>query len=365
MTKLLFLAANPLDTDPLRLDEEMRAIDISLRQADFREQFDLRSHWAVRIDDLQELLLRNRPDIVHFSGHGSNAGEIVLQGAQGQGVIVPPDALADLFGLLSDTIRCVVLSACYSADQAKAIAAKIDCVVGMSDAITDTASIEFSTAFYRALGYGRSVKAAFDLGCNQIDLAELDEAHKPVLLGTTEPASVVLAQGMERGDEMENDATTGGRSSAEPWWDRMPTSMGDFDVDSAGGDVIIANIGAGARNVAVGKNIQQSVYETLGEPMPDDRTIIEQQLAALKASLSPAQLLAAQFPLQMLETELTKTGEDETPNGSVIRQAGDFLLDNLPDIAEALAALFAVPAVGRVLGKAGQETIKWLHERFG
>ena len=32
--KILFLAANPLDIDRLRLDEEMRAIDTALRQAD-------------------------------------------------------------------------------------------------------------------------------------------------------------------------------------------------------------------------------------------------------------------------------------------------------------------------------------------
>ena len=363
MTKLLFLAANPLDTDPLRLDEEMRAVDLALRQAGFRDQFDVRSHWAVRVGDLQELLLRHQPDIVHFSGHGSSASEIVLQDANGQAAVVPAKALNDLFRVLRDNIRCVVLNACYSADQAAGIAEQIDCVIGMSDAITDTASIEFAAAFYRALGYGRSVQDAFDLGCNQIDLAALDEAHKPVLLGAAEPASVVLAQSMERGDEMDNDTTADGRSSAEPWWNRMPASMGDFDVDSAGGDVIIANIGAGARNVAVGKNIQQTVYETLGEPLPDDTAIIKQQLAALKASLSPAQLPVAQFPLQMLETELTKTGEGETPNGSVIRQAGNFLLDNLPDIAEALATLFAVPAVGRVLGKAGQETITWLRDR--
>ena len=201
MAKLLFLAANPLDTDSLRLDEEMRAIDISLRQADLREQFDVRSHWAVRIGDLQELLLRYQPDIVHFSGHGSNAGEIVLQDAQGQGMVVPPAALADLFGLLSDTIRCVVLNACYSADQAEAIAGEIDCVIGMTDAITDTASIEFSTAFYRALGYGRSVQSAFDLGCNQIDLASLDEAHKPLLLGAADPESVYLATTEKTNDQ--------------------------------------------------------------------------------------------------------------------------------------------------------------------
>jgi hypothetical protein len=57
--KLLFLAANPTDTDRLRLDEESR------------DQFELKTHWAVRADDLQELLMRYQPDIVHFSGHGN------------------------------------------------------------------------------------------------------------------------------------------------------------------------------------------------------------------------------------------------------------------------------------------------------
>lgn len=38
MIKILFLSANPFDTEPLRLDEEMRAIDLALRQAKFCSQ---------------------------------------------------------------------------------------------------------------------------------------------------------------------------------------------------------------------------------------------------------------------------------------------------------------------------------------
>jgi hypothetical protein len=360
MTKLLFLAANPLDTDPLRLDEEMRAIDISLRQADFRDQFELRSHWAVRISDLQELLLRHQPDVVHFSGHGSHASEIVLQDTRGHGVVVPVDTLSDLFGLFQDDIRCVVLNACYSADQAEAIAQQIDCVVGMTDAITDTASIEFATAFYRALGYGRSVKSAFDLGCNQIDLASLDEAHKPLLLGAADPELVFLA-GSNKTDHMEASMDT----NAIPWWEQVSMKPGDTET-RAGGDVIIATIGAGARNVAVGKNITQQITEVLGEPTPDDKKIITQQFDQLKQALATLQQLqAAQLQVQLLEGELTKTGEDETPSASTITMIGNWLLDNIPEVAEALAGLFATPAVGRVIGKAGESAMEWVKARFG
>lgn len=165
---LLFLAANPSDTVRLRLDEEVRAIDAAMRQGAFRDRFDLRSHWAVRVEDLHELLLRYRPAIVHFSGHGSQAGEIILQDAQGRSAPVPAAALSHLFGIFKDDVRCVVLNACYSAQQAAAIGEQIDCGVGMSDAIPDKAALHFAVAFYRALAYGRMVETAFELGLSQL-----------------------------------------------------------------------------------------------------------------------------------------------------------------------------------------------------
>ena len=132
---ILFLAANPVDQKPLAIDEEMRAIDDALVGAKFREMFDLRTAWAVRYGDLQELLLRYEPHIVHFSAHGSEAGELLLTGADRQSYAVPPEKLAELFDLLRDNVRCVVLNACFSAKQAQGIAASIDCVVGMTRAV--------------------------------------------------------------------------------------------------------------------------------------------------------------------------------------------------------------------------------------
>lgn len=189
--KILFLAANPRDTTRLRLGEEVRGIDESLRLAEYRDAFDLEQAHAVRVSDLQGLLLRCEPHIVHFSGHGSSEGEIILEDESGQTQAVPARALSTAFALLKDNIRCVVLNACYSEIQAKAIAESIDCVVGMSTAIGDQAAIEFASAFYQALGYGRSVRTAFDLGCNQIDLASLGEQDTPQLLAPHVDASQV------------------------------------------------------------------------------------------------------------------------------------------------------------------------------
>lgn len=195
MTTILFLAADPSATaqNRLRLDQEMRAIDEALRKSEFRDRFDLQQQWAVRVTDLQEHLLRFRPDIVHFSGHGSKASEIVLEDASGRPHSVPVRALGRLFSTLRDNIRCVVLNTCYSEKQADAIAQHIDCVVGMTSAIEDSAAIAFSVAFYRALAYGRDVRTAFDLGCGQIDLEGLEEQDIPKLIAYRhDPKKIVI-----------------------------------------------------------------------------------------------------------------------------------------------------------------------------
>lgn len=193
--KILFLAGNPVDTDKLRLDEEMRGIDQSLRQAEFRDRFETQQQWAVRVTDLQGHLLRHRPHIVHFSGHGSPTSEIILEDNNGNSQPVSVRALGQLFSVLKDNIRCVVLNACYSEQQAQAIAKHVDCVIGMSKAIGDKAAISFAVAFYQALGFGRDVKTAFDLGCLQIDLQNLDEQDTPKLLALRKnPQEIVFAQ---------------------------------------------------------------------------------------------------------------------------------------------------------------------------
>jgi hypothetical protein len=190
--RILFLAANPKDTIPLRLGEEIRAIDQALQQARFRDRFELEQQWAVRVSDLQGHLLRYQPDIVHFSGHGSPANQIILEDDDGASQPVPASALSRLFAVLKDNIRCVVLNACYSAEQAHAIASSIDCVVGMSDAIGDEAAARFAAAFYQALAFGRSVRTAFDLGVGQIDLAGLAEQDIPQLVAVRGKAEDIV-----------------------------------------------------------------------------------------------------------------------------------------------------------------------------
>jgi hypothetical protein len=200
--KMLFLAANPKDTSQLSLDEEIRGIKQALLQAEFRDKFDVEQEWAVRVSDLQSYLLRHKPDILHFSGHGSLSNEIILQDTDGNSKPVSSRALGQLFAVLKDNIRCVVLNACYSEPQAQAVAKHIDCVIGMSKAIGDSAAISFAIAFYQALGFGRDIKTAFDCGCVQIDLESLNEQDTPKLLALNrDPKEIVFVSVDDLGNQ--------------------------------------------------------------------------------------------------------------------------------------------------------------------
>ena len=204
---ILFLASNPKKTGQLRLSEELREIDESLRRAECRSQFDLKNKGAVRTRDFSRALLESNPQIVHFSGHGvgtvmseascrdgSDGREISLDPASEEGVpqgllfenetghakLITSEHLADVFELFADQVECVVLNACYSQAQADAIARHIPYVIGMSRPISDRGAIEFAIAFYDAIGAGRDIEFAFKLA--RTHLTPFGEKDIPKLL---------------------------------------------------------------------------------------------------------------------------------------------------------------------------------------
>ena len=85
----------------LRLNEEVRSIEQAMRQSEFRDNFDIKQQWAVRISDLQGYLLRYKPNIIHFSGHGSKTGEIILEDEVGRTRPVRFQALSELLFLFN------------------------------------------------------------------------------------------------------------------------------------------------------------------------------------------------------------------------------------------------------------------------
>ena len=209
MTKhtILFLAANPAGSSPLALDREARAIHVELERSGYRDQFELVTRWAVEPIDLLRELRKLRPIVVHFSGHGQRvaatlrpdgaaqqymdngtghpiqaaAGGLYFQAADGRAQLVPTSAIEQTFGAAGSSVRLVVLNACYSAAQAEALLAHVDCVVGMSGTIRDDAARVFAVGFYGGIAEQESVAVAFKHGRAAISLEGLRDGEQPQL----------------------------------------------------------------------------------------------------------------------------------------------------------------------------------------
>jgi Effector-associated domain 9/CHAT domain len=179
MKRILILAVNPTDTKKLRLDEEVREIETVHRKAKYREEIEIISKWAIRVDDLRSELLRYQPNIVHFSGHGAGDDGLALENEYRQKQFVSSESLGRLFKLFENDVECVVLNACYSEVQAEAIYQHINCVVGMNKEIGDKAAIKFATGFYEALANGRNYQDSFEIGRSAIDLQSIPESQTP------------------------------------------------------------------------------------------------------------------------------------------------------------------------------------------
>jgi hypothetical protein len=219
---ILFLAANPTGIDRLALDKEAREIQLELERSGCRDRFEFVSRWATQPLDLLRELRKLRPTVVHFSGHGRGDGAadrgadrtdgprrdvetpgagsatpagLYLQGKDDRPQFVSAAALQQTFGAAGSSVRLVVLNACYSDGQASALAAYVDCVVGMDGSIHDDAARHFAIGFYGGLAERESVAAAYSQGKAAIALEGRDDSGRPrlVVRDGVDASLVVLA----------------------------------------------------------------------------------------------------------------------------------------------------------------------------
>jgi hypothetical protein len=121
--------------------------------------------------------MKYRPHIVHFSGHGHKTRKIILGGAAGRAKTVDKRGLAGVFALYKHHVRLVVLNACFTDTVARSVAQTVDYAIGADKGIGDTAAVAFAAAFYRALGFGKSVRDAFASAQAELALTKIPRAQ--------------------------------------------------------------------------------------------------------------------------------------------------------------------------------------------
>lgn len=161
--RVMFIAANPVALDKLSLSEEARRIEERLRGTPGERRIEFRWCWHADAEGLIDALHRGIPDVLHFAGHGTKDGSLLLQTAEGAPHPLTPAALAALLAARQERPRVVVLNACYSVMMARALLPLADAVIGMRDAVEDAAARTFAVEFYKAIGHGRPLQEAFEL----------------------------------------------------------------------------------------------------------------------------------------------------------------------------------------------------------
>lgn len=179
--RILVLAVNPMNTTPLRLGEEVRAIYESLDSSISSGEIAIEQCWGVRFGDLQEVLTRFKPHVVHFTGHSEGEEGLVFEDEVGMAALVKAQPLSKLFDLCAGQVECLILNTSYSAGSARELTKHIDYVVGQETVTSDTGALAYATGFYRAFSLNASIHEAHTSGCLELERQGLTVHEKPIL----------------------------------------------------------------------------------------------------------------------------------------------------------------------------------------
>src|SRR5258708_36435480 len=101
----------PLNESRLRLDKEANDLQQQLALVKDRSlDINVEHRWATRTNQIQMEILNQKPDILHFSGHG-DVGTLIFEDEAGESAPVSSEAIAELISLCPN-VRCLLLNAC-------------------------------------------------------------------------------------------------------------------------------------------------------------------------------------------------------------------------------------------------------------
>ncbi len=161
--KVLLFASNYLEPAFDRLNEDVCVIERRIQAGPFGDSFELIPRSTIKVSDLGVLLLRYKPEIVHFSGCGRASEGILLEDDNGSAISIGVNELTGILRTLKDHIRIVLLNVCGSRLYAEAITQVIDYAIVVDGFTEEEVSTSFAAEFYGALAFGLSVNEAFGM----------------------------------------------------------------------------------------------------------------------------------------------------------------------------------------------------------
>lgn len=185
---ILFLGANPdiilkdgSELSKLKLDKEAREIKEAIVKSLNRDSINFETRWAVRTSDLFQAINEVEPTIIHFSGHGTEDGRLVLQDNEDKPKLVDIEAIVKMIDASTGNLRLVVFNNCFSSIFAERVSDLIEASIGMNDSVSDAAAILFASQLYSAIGFGKSLKQSFEQATARLVIEGINEDKTPEL----------------------------------------------------------------------------------------------------------------------------------------------------------------------------------------
>lgn len=160
--RLLVAAATPAAASRTQAGLDLARIRARVDRLGLADRVEVIDRREVDAADLGADLLRHRPHILHFSGHGCAQDGIMLEGMGKETTTMDAGALRQMFEHLPVRPHLLVLNGCRSGAQAEALEEAVDSCIGHESHSDDRRSVEFADTLYLNLLQGRSVTQSFE-----------------------------------------------------------------------------------------------------------------------------------------------------------------------------------------------------------
>ncbi len=183
---ILFIGANYNRQKVVRTEKEYKAIKETISSLPYRNLIQLIDCFATKRHEIRTKIIKYKPQIIHFSGHGSfNTGPIF---DDDDDEIKVHDLQLDLIEKLKDYkkfIKVIVFNICESSTIAEKTSKFIDYTVGTDEATDDDSAIAFTKGFYENWGNRDEIKNSIKAGNDKYAskyFKQYNERRKPYYL---------------------------------------------------------------------------------------------------------------------------------------------------------------------------------------
>lgn len=177
--KILFVAAEPIGLPVTYWQKEYKSIIDVFNFSKLKDYCLLEAEFDTKSNDFL-LALEREPWLIHFSGHGTQDGNLVFVDKHKEKFTARTRDLIPFFEE-SKTLKCVLFCSCHSSKLVEETKKVVEYSIGFEGPVENEDAIAFISQFYRNLSLVKTIDAAFNRAVNVFSFNKYQGEVKPIL----------------------------------------------------------------------------------------------------------------------------------------------------------------------------------------